>query len=559
MSTDLDITLMPTVDLLEIIFSGEVQLALAGAIPASDIRLHIFNADGTNPISPDAFNGGYNPQMFGFNPGVQNFAQFNMQRFLNSPDLEPNVPFPGPTNTVSTETGDVTFLTTPDGFTWRYQAALQSSIFGFDPADYSFLPTPVPLTDPFIASVLTGFRAPGDISVTNVSRNTVLEFTEDQGTDRYLLTDAFGNQYLQVFSRTGDPAQTAQNFFNVPLPAGWTREILSADAVLDADVDPGGDIRLTSTQSGDGRSNVVVVTDAFGSVFQQVGWGDSGITLGTTIEGFQIWGGVSNDMLLGDVDDSTSFDNEIFGGHGNDTLNGGGGEDTLMGGADDDLLIGGADDDVFYFSSDNGVDTVADFEDGDALVFDGEDLADAIGDSVIMNGEVVSFTGGGEAEIGFDGEDVTITYSVEDEADTIVILEDTDLPFVTSVDVGRTWSNGFGSNVGTAGGFIGSVTIENATGADQIELFADLDLDSFDFNSIWVGGLGNPKSIDVQEGIVEILPTGNPFWQPVIADGDSVTISFKASTTDQDALAAILDGDLETFLFEDASLDAFWG
>ncbi len=559
MSTEIDpdITLFPTQTLLEIIFIGEIQAATQGAIAPSDARLYIFNADGTNPISETAFNGGYNPQIFGFNPGVQNFAQFDMQRFLSSPTTPPAVPFP--TTSTSTDTGDITFIQTPDGFTWRYQAELQSAIFGFDAADYAAVPALFPLTDPYVAS-LTPFRAPGDISVTNVGRNTLLGFSAEQTNDRYLLTDEFGNQYLMALSKFEDPAVTEQRFFAANIPDGWTRSILGPDDVLPADIDPGEDILLGSTASGTGEFVAVTVTDNLENVYQQVGWGASGVTLGATIEGFEVWGGVTDDLLLGDPDGTTSFDNEIYGGQGNDTINGAGGEDTIVGGAGDDELTGGADGDVFVFSSDNGSDTVTDYEDADALVFDGEDLIEAVGTSVLLDGDSFDFSDG-EASFSFDGADTSVTYTVGDDPATTVTLEGVDLGFVTSIEVDTFWSNGPGGQAGTSGGFIGTLTVENATGMDQIELFADLDLDSFEFGNVWVNGVGNPRSIDDEEGIVEILPTGNPFWQPVFEDGDSVSISFVASTTDADALAAMADGadTFEAFVNQDASLDAFWG
>ena len=68
-------------------------------------------------------------------------------------------------------------------------------------------------------------------------------------------------------------------------------------------------------------------------------------------------GGLGNDSLLGEDDRDT-----LDGGDGDDTLFGGNGDDFLVGGAGDDSLLGGNGRDIFIIESDNGGDTIIDFE-----------------------------------------------------------------------------------------------------------------------------------------------------------------------------------------------------
>ncbi len=76
-----------------------------------------------------------------------------------------------------------------------------------------------------------------------------------------------------------------------------------------------------------------------------------------------IYGGKDNDTLLGN-----NGDDILFGNLGNDLLNGGEGNDFLSGGFGDDTLIGGLGSDRFLLSTNSGIDTIADFEDGKDLL-----------------------------------------------------------------------------------------------------------------------------------------------------------------------------------------------
>ncbi|WP_414756249.1 FG-GAP-like repeat-containing protein, partial [Anabaena sp. CCY 9910] len=107
-------------------------------------------------------------------------------------------------------------------------------------------------------------------------------------------------------------------------------------------------------------------------------------------------GGDGNDNLTGNAGND-----ELFGGNGNDTLNGGAGDDKLIGGAGSDRLFGGAGNDDFVFgltgnafnSVDFGIDTIADFALGDAIVLDKTsfiNLTSAVGDGFSAVSEFAS-------------------------------------------------------------------------------------------------------------------------------------------------------------------------
>jgi len=70
-----------------------------------------------------------------------------------------------------------------------------------------------------------------------------------------------------------------------------------------------------------------------------------------------VFGGNGNDRLIGNA-----FDDLLDGGAGDDTLISGGENDTLVGGAGADKMRGGAGADTFVFDTDDGADTIEDFD-----------------------------------------------------------------------------------------------------------------------------------------------------------------------------------------------------
>jgi Ca2+-binding RTX toxin-like protein len=150
----------------------------------------------------------------------------------------------------------------------------------------------------------------------------------------------------------------------VILPVGVATPVVSGDADLgsnspDRILGTNGDDLLT----GDSANNVLMGMRGNDSLDGGPG-NDS------------LFGGKDRDILLGGTDDDT-----LFGGRGADSLNGGDGNDILLGGKGDDALFGGLGSDTltggngidnFLLSTNSGIDTITDFEDGkDLLVLGG--------------------------------------------------------------------------------------------------------------------------------------------------------------------------------------------
>ncbi len=91
-----------------------------------------------------------------------------------------------------------------------------------------------------------------------------------------------------------------------------------------------------------------------------------------------IYGSRGDDILLGhggvDVLLGDQGNDDLYGGTGDDSLNGGTGDDTLYGDQGNDILTGGAGRDRFIVISNNGTDTITDFEPGQDLMVLGQGL-----------------------------------------------------------------------------------------------------------------------------------------------------------------------------------------
>ncbi|WP_420861217.1 calcium-binding protein [Algirhabdus cladophorae] len=125
--------------------------------------------------------------------------------------------------------------------------------------------------------------------------------------------------------------------------------------------------------------------------------GDNGAD--TIFGGFgadDIRGGSGNDVVF-----AGSGADEVRGGAGNDDLRGGNGVDTIVGGTGDDVLRGGAGADTFVFLSNQGADTIADFDlsEADFIDLSSHNRADSFGDLTIdQNGAdtVITFASGSD-------------------------------------------------------------------------------------------------------------------------------------------------------------------
>ncbi len=104
----------------------------------------------------------------------------------------------------------------------------------------------------------------------------------------------------------------------------------------------------------------------------------------------------------------TVYDDVLSGEDGHDDLAGGSAADRLDGGVNDDFLTGGTGDDTFVMSDGGGMDTITDFDMGDADAngftndqLDLPGLTDAGGNPVHVNDIVVGDDGAGNAVLTF--------------------------------------------------------------------------------------------------------------------------------------------------------------
>ena len=140
-------------------------------------------------------------------------------------------------------------------------------------------------------------------------------------------------------------------------------------------------------------------------------------------------GGTGSNKLYGQDGDDTLFGGEgkytldggngndqLFGGASNDMLYGGAGNDLLRGGAGNDVLTGGvgADSFVFEMASQNGLDTITDFEVGsDRLVFNGSDYGLTPGSLAASHFEIGAAATGHEAEFVFNASTRTLSWDAD--------------------------------------------------------------------------------------------------------------------------------------------------
>ena len=126
-----------------------------------------------------------------------------------------------------------------------------------------------------------------------------------------------------------------------------------------------GDDSLRGGAGDDTLSGATGADELWGGADNDVLWGEDGDDA--------LWGGAGDDLLSsGAGDDFLQGDDGndyLLGGAGDDRLSGDSGNDELSGGAGDDRLSGGGGEDLFIFGVEDGDDIIADFTDGDDLIF----------------------------------------------------------------------------------------------------------------------------------------------------------------------------------------------
>ena len=114
--------------------------------------------------------------------------------------------------------------------------------------------------------------------------------------------------------------------------------------------------------------------------------------------------------------DGGNGNDQLYGGAGKDTLYGGNGDDTLSGGAGNDVLTGGSGADSFVFekTTQNGLDTITDFQVGtDRLVIYGSDYGLAAGALATSHFEIGTAATGHAAEFVYNSTTHTLSWDAD--------------------------------------------------------------------------------------------------------------------------------------------------
>ncbi len=293
--------------------------------------LPTYKNGGTNSISEEAWNAGYEPPR----PYIRNTTrnlQFNESIFLASPG-EP--------------LGTTSYITTSDGYTWAAMSSAINAMYPYDPSDYAGVRPPI--SNAYSAGNQVITPPEGVVKVTaNYKGQRLKFFANENGVDpgtpdavpleRYFVTDIWGNEYVMHASGKEEPSEVKGAFEAAVLPDGWLKSTrtLSEDLILDP------------AASSDGSFHYLVLRDSADNSYHQMGWG-SGINLASRVAGMPIWGGQSNDILS-----DSEFGNDLVrGAGGDDRIASSGGNDLFWGDAGNDSLIGSAGDDTFWGNEGN--------------------------------------------------------------------------------------------------------------------------------------------------------------------------------------------------------------
>jgi serralysin len=262
---------------------------------------------GSNPITAEEWETYVPPPGYVLNTPRQ--AWFNELIVLGSPYVP---------------TGEITMVTTTDGYTWESVAAVQRSI-------YPYIPISVDstiLSPQEIAYSITT-PPPGIVLVDSNDKNHDNVYYGTEGPNaslarmNYYIQDLWGNTYIlkSLNAVNSTPELVEQAVADAVLPLGWTK--LAGSYFSE-------DVTFSPSYSGDGNSiaHANEFRDSADSAWMQIEWGSLGMTLNAAAEGgLPIWAGPKGGLLLG-----THNDDNLYGAQGHDLLYAGAGNDALDGG-----------------------------------------------------------------------------------------------------------------------------------------------------------------------------------------------------------------------------------
>ena len=332
----------------EIAYVGDLGDDLTG-------QMVVYLAAGSNPITAEAWETYTPPASYSLNtPRAIVFSELHV---LGSPYVP---------------TGELTYVTTSDGYTWQSVAALQRSIYPYVPITVNGQT----LSPQQVAYSLTTPPA-GVILVDSNDKNHENIYYGINGENaseshiQYFISDPWGNTYIlkSVNAENSTPELVAQAVDDAVLPSGWTK--LTPIFFQE-------DTTFSPSYSGlnDSIAHANEFRDSADSAWMQTTWSSSGQTLNAVAEGgLPIWAGPLGGLLLGstgddviygaqghdiiiskegnDLTEGGSGNDYIFGNEGNDTVSGGVGNDTIDGGLGHDFSLYGANKSTIIGASQN--------------------------------------------------------------------------------------------------------------------------------------------------------------------------------------------------------------
>lgn len=291
----------------EIAYTGDLGEDLTG-------QLVVYLAAGSNPITSEAWETYIPPTSYSLNtPRAIVFSELDV---LGSPYVP---------------TGELTYITTSDGYTWESVAALQRSV-------YPYIPITVngqTLSPQQIAYSITTPPA-GVILVDSNDKNheNIYYGINDENASKshiqYFVSDPWGNTYIlkSVNAANSTPDLVAKAVDDAVLPPGWTKltpSFFQEDTIF------------SPSYSGlnDSIAHANEFRDSADSAWMQTTWSPSGQTLNAVAAGgLPIWAGPLGGLLLGSIDEDV-----IYGAQGNDSIISKEGNDYVDGGAGLDRSI----------------------------------------------------------------------------------------------------------------------------------------------------------------------------------------------------------------------------
>jgi len=279
----------------EIAYNGALGEDLKGA-------LIVYLAAGTNPINAEQW-ASYTPPT-GYSLNTPRMTWFNELKLLGSPYVP---------------TGEITYITTSDGYTWESVAALQRSVYPYSGQVLSPQQVAYSMVTP----------PPGILLVDSNDKNHENVFYgtsgshADQARLQFYISDPWGNIYIlkSVNAANSTTELVAQAVASAVLPDGWTK-LPPSYFINDTVFGP------SYSAANDSIAHANEFRDSADSAWMQITWGASGMTLDAAAPGgLPIWAGQFGGNLLGSDNNDLIYGAQggdiIFGGKGNDQIDGG--------------------------------------------------------------------------------------------------------------------------------------------------------------------------------------------------------------------------------------------